>query len=301
MKILVIGGSYFLGRVFVMCAAKEHEVTVLNRGTYSMEALGARQITGDRRDVSIWRDITETFDVVIDFCAYNPEDISIVFSNIGSRITHYIFVSTVDVYEHGSFELKNEEYKLESRIIQDEAGDYIKGKIALEKELKSISSAQNLKYTILRPAIIYGPFNYAPRESVYIQLMVRDKILPHIVDTHGKFQLVYVKDVANAILKCIGNDKAYNNTYNISGDELLDYDGFYKSLAQASDIEFTELPMTVDEAQQKGVPLPFAVNEMEIELTDNSKSKAELGISYTPANEGMAKTYNAFKNVFTPQ
>ena len=37
MNLLVIGGSYFYGRVFVMEAVKEHTVTVLNRGTYSMQ------------------------------------------------------------------------------------------------------------------------------------------------------------------------------------------------------------------------------------------------------------------------
>ena len=44
MKILVLGGSYFYGRVFTMLSAKKHEITVLNRGTYSMGDLGVRQI-----------------------------------------------------------------------------------------------------------------------------------------------------------------------------------------------------------------------------------------------------------------
>ena len=40
MNLLVIGGSYFYGRVLVMEAVKEHTVTVLNRGTYSMQEFG---------------------------------------------------------------------------------------------------------------------------------------------------------------------------------------------------------------------------------------------------------------------
>ena len=50
MQILVLGGSYFYGRVFTMLAAKKHEITVLNRGTYSMESFGVKQIKGDRHD-----------------------------------------------------------------------------------------------------------------------------------------------------------------------------------------------------------------------------------------------------------
>ena len=69
MRILVIGGSYFFGRVFVMLAAKEHDVTVLNRGTYSVAQLGAKQITGDRKDAAVWRTVTDDYDCVVDFCA----------------------------------------------------------------------------------------------------------------------------------------------------------------------------------------------------------------------------------------
>jgi nucleoside-diphosphate-sugar epimerase len=304
MKILVIGGSYFLGRVFVMVASQDHEITVLNRGTYSMESLGVKQIKADRSDTNTWEKITEDYDAIVDFCAYNKGDISTVLSNLKGRISHYIFISTVDVYEHGSFNLKDEAYKYETRQIQGETGDYIKGKIALEDELKSECQSKNIAYTILRPSIIYGPYNYAPRESVYIQLIVQNNILPHITDTEGKFQLVYVKDVAEAILKCLTIDKSHNQTYNISSDEILDYNDFYNALKKASDndnIEVTELPMTIEAAESQNLPLPFPLTEMETQLTDNTKGKSDLGITYTPIEEGMKKTYNAFKNVFMPQ
>jgi nucleoside-diphosphate-sugar epimerase len=304
MKILVIGGSYFLGRVFVMVASQDHEITVLNRGTYSMESLGVKQIKADRSDTNAWKEITEDYDAIVDFCAYNKGDISTVLSNLKGRINHYIFISTVDVYEHGTFNLKDEAYKYETRQIQGETGDYIKGKIALEDELKSECQSKNIAYTILRPSIIYGPYNYAPRESVYIQLIVQNNILPHITDTEGKFQLVYVKDVAEAILKCLTTDKSHNQTYNISSDEIIDYNDFYNALKKVSDndnIEAAELPMTTQAAESQNLPLPFPITEMETQLTDNTKGKSELNITYTPIDEGMKKTYNAFKNVFIPQ
>jgi nucleoside-diphosphate-sugar epimerase len=301
MKILVIGGSYFLGRVFVMLASPNHEITVLNRGTYSMESFGVHQIKGDRNDINILRNITEDYDAVVDFCAYNKGDISTIISNIKGKINHYILISTIDVYEHGTFTLKTEDYRYENREIQGETGDYIKGKIALENELKSECQTRNMNYTILRPSIIYGPYNYAPRESVYIQLIVHNNIIPHITDAEGKFQLVYVKDVAQAIVKCLTTDKSHNQTYNISSDEILDYNDFYQSLKTASDIDCTEIPMTIQSAQAQNLPLPFPLNEMEAELADNTKSKLNLGMVYTSINEGMKKTYNAFKNVFMTQ
>jgi nucleoside-diphosphate-sugar epimerase len=107
--------------------------------------------------------------------------------------------------------------------------------------------------------------------------------------------------VAQAIVKCLTTDKSHNQTYNISSDEILDYNDFYQSLKTASDIDCTEIPMTIQSAQAQNLPLPFPLNEMEAELADNTKSKLNLGMVYTSINEGMKKTYNAFKNVFMTQ
>jgi nucleoside-diphosphate-sugar epimerase len=266
-----------------------------------MESLGVKQIKGDRGDVKIWQDITQDYDTIVDFCAYNKGDISTVLSNIRGKISHYIFISTVDVYEHGTLELKDELFRYENRNIQGETGDYIKGKIALENELKSECKARGIGYTILRPSIIYGPYNYAPRESVYIQLIVQNNLLPHITDAEGRFQLVYVKDVAMAIINCMTNPKAQNQTYNIGSDEVTDYDGFYRSLKEASDIKFTEIPMTIKTAESQNVPLPFPLTIQETQLCDNTRSKADLSMHYTTLKDGMAKTYNAFKNVYAPR
>ena len=132
MKILVIGGSYFFGRVFVMLASKEHEITVVNRGTYSLAEFGVRQIKGDRRNEGVWRSLEGDFDVIVDFCAYEPGDIERVLDNLPGKLRQYIFISTVDVYERGSGGRRGEDAPLETRIFPGEAGAYIAGKVALE-------------------------------------------------------------------------------------------------------------------------------------------------------------------------
>ena len=191
MKILVIGGSYFYGRVFVMQAVKEHDITVLNRGTYSMENLGVKQIKGDRRREDLWKSITEDYDIIVDFCAYNSGDIAKVLNHIKGNIKQYILISTVDVYKRGIKGLKTEDTPFEQREFEEEVGKYITGKVALEKEIVTECIQKGIEYTILRPAILYGPYNYAPRESVYIKLLIQNHIIPHINGATGKFQFVY--------------------------------------------------------------------------------------------------------------
>lgn len=299
MKILVIGGSYFFGRVFVMLGAAEHDITVLNRGTYSMEALGAKQITGDRHDPLLWQEIKEDFDVVVDFCAYEKGDIRLLFENFGGRMKQYILISTVDVYERVQGELTPEDALFEMRTFSGEVGAYIAGKVALEQEIVEVCHSSGVQYTVLRPAVLYGPYNYAPRESVFIQLMIQQGILPHITDSLGKFQAVYVKDAANAVMCCLLNETAYGQAYNLCQDEILDYEIFYQQLAKVADVDFTEVPLTCEQAQSQGIPLPFPLRSEETLLCSNEKGKAELGLTYTDFSEGMAKTYRAFKNVYS--
>lgn len=300
MKLLVIGGSYFYGRVFVMEAAKEHEVTVWNRGAYSMADFGVRQIKGDRHEKTAACE--EDWDAVIDFCAYAPGDIRNIIENMMGKIGQYVLISTVDVYERDSAVVKTEDTPFEERIYAGETGAYIAGKVALERELVNVCSARDISYTVLRPAILYGPYNYAPRESVYIQMLLLNQALPRFTDADGQFQFVYVKDAAQAILKCLGNEKAYGQAYNLCQDEIVTYETFFKMLrqvAQPGDLEgLSEVPLTVEQAIAQGVPLPFPAKEAETHLCDNTKGKRELALAYTDFEEGMKRTYRAFRSVF---
>ncbi len=300
MKLLVIGGSYFYGRVFVMEAAKEHEITVWNRGTYSMESFGVRQLTGDRHERIAGCE--EDYEAVIDFCAYAPGDVRDTLNLLTGNIGQYVFISTVDVYERDPAVVKGEDTPLEERVIAGEAGAYIAGKVALEKELAESCGAKGIPYTVLRPAILYGPFNYAPRESVYIQMLLQNHALPRFTDAQGRFQFAYVKDAAQAILASLGNARAYGQAYNVCGEEIITYGSFFETLrkaAQPEDLEgLVEVPLTVEHAASQGVPMPFPVMAEETHLCDNAKGKAELGIVYAEFEEGMRRTYRAFRNVY---
>ena len=305
-NLLVIGGSYFYGRVFVMEAVREcvdSSITVLNRGTYSMKEFGVSQIKGDRHDKSVLAECDRHYDAVVDFCAYNAGDVETVIENIAGSIGQYILISTVDVYERGSGVVKTEGHALEGRIFPGEAGAYIAGKAALEEELHRVCSERHIPYTILRPAILYGPYNYAPREPVYIQMMLKNHTLPHFTDADGEFQFVYVKDAAQAVLHAIGNEKTYGQAYNLCQDDIVTYDTFFRILRAVAEPEVTdrlqEIPVLVESAVEQQIPVPFPATAAETELCSNEKSKSELGVEYTDFKEGMRKTYQAFKNVFS--
>ena len=281
-----------------MLAAKSHSVTVVNRGTYSMAGHGVVQVTGDRQEESTWRQCREHYDAVVDFCAYEPGDIAFVLRHLAGSVSQYIFISTADVYRHGTGLVKDEEFPLESQRFPGKEGDYIAGKVALEGELQKECTARGIHFTSLRPVFLYGPYNYAPREPLYIRMAAKEQTLPFFSDADGRFQMVYVKDAAEAALRCLGNPAAYGQAYNLCPEESATYEDFFQALCGASQRAITRIPTTAREAMESGeFPLPFPVYGSETELYTGKKGQTELGISYLSLSEGMKKTYLAFEGV----
>ena len=99
-------------------------------------------------------------------------------------------------------------------------------------------------------------------------------------------------------MKCLLNPNAYGQAYNLCQSRIMTYDIFLDGLKSAADEELQEIPVSCREAVQQGIPLPFPVTEEETELCSNEKSIRELGMIYTAFEEGMAKTYRAFKGVY---
>lgn len=298
-RVLVIGGSYFAGRVFATLASREMELTLINRGRYSMAHLpNLKEYRCDRRDEAGLRRLPlESYDAVVDFCAYAPGDIETLFRGLGAEFRRYIFISTADVYDRASPRPWSEATPLGTRF-PPEAADYLGGKVALERECAEACARRGVAGTALRPAFLYGPYNYAPRESWYIQRVVKGEEIPQPTDARGQFQFIYVKDLAEAVMACIRRGSDPGPAYNLAAPEVLDYPGFLSALRSASELPVKTRSVTVSEVLGENIPLPFPLTEADSELFDGSLAARELGIAYTPFREGMEKTWRAFRPVY---
>ena len=100
MKLLIIGGSVFVGRHMVEAAlAQGHQVTVFNRGTHAADLpIGVEHVRGDR-DVDMSALLGRRFDSVIDCCAYTPEQITRAAAVLQHQVDHYVLISTISVYK----------------------------------------------------------------------------------------------------------------------------------------------------------------------------------------------------------
>lgn len=302
-KVLILGGSYFAGRVFAILAGRtgEYEFTFINRGRYSMSQIPAsKEYKCDRHDMEMVSHLpAEDFDVCVDFCAYEPGDIKNFLNAYKGSMKQYIYISTADVYERANAEIKDETAPLLKEIPEGPAGDYMFKKAYLEGECKEICEEKGMKYTFLRPAFLYGPYNYAPRESFFIRLICAGQMIPVPFDSDSNFNFVYAPDLAKAIMLCIGNEVAYGKAYNVAAPEVQNYGTYVQTLIDVSDIKFETVVVSCEQVENENIPLPFPLYAKENEVFDGSLITRELGLEYTSFKEGMGKTYTAFKGVFT--
>lgn len=290
MKVLVIGGTYFLGRVFTILTREKYDLTLVNRGRYSMKDFNVKEIHFDRHDPNAWKKVHGKYDAIVDFCAYDEGDIQTVLDNIDASISKYIFISTVDVYQRQVNHIKDETTSLETNRYGGETGAYIYGKIQLEKELESECTKKGIDYVSLRLGNLYGPFNYAPRESEFLKRIYFNEPLYHLSDAKAKFQFVYVKDAALAISKVI-EQNTKEHAYNILDDEVIDYNdlNFVFSTLTPCNVE----TCTVEEANKKEYPLVYPIYLEGQELYSGKRFREEFEFHYTPLENGMAATYKA--------
>src|ERR1043165_9305128 len=99
MKLLILGGTRFLGRHLVAAAlARNHEVTLFNRGRHSAtEIEGVETIHGDR-NTDLNRLSGRRWDAVIDTCGLLPRAVKASAVALQSSVNLYVFISSVSVY-----------------------------------------------------------------------------------------------------------------------------------------------------------------------------------------------------------
>ena len=292
----------FTGRVFSIYASRNggFNLHVVNRGNFPMELDRVTQYKCDRHSPEIISGLVPdiSYDALIDFCAYNPGEIESIIKALGDRITQYIFFSTASIYASAKGFL-DEGAPLADLNSEDgnAINDYISNKIRLERELAQACAESGVRYTILRPSFIYGPFNYAPRESYFIELIAKGQTVPVLIDSSARFSFVYVIDIAEALIKCIGDDRAYDEAFNMAGAEAVTYTQLMSGFERFNKGPFKTREVTVAQAEDEKLPLPFPLTGDT--LYDGRKFVRMFDFRYTPFSEGMEKTFEVFHTLFS--
>ena len=199
MRVLVIGGTLFIGRMLVEELVKAgHDVAVLHRKP--KHDLGRRvdNVMADRNDADSVREALSTrrFDAVFDNVydwerGTTAEQVEDTARACGDRLSRYIFLSSVAAYGDGL------NHKESDPLAPGYHSDpYVRNKAATERQLFRMHARSGFPLVTFRPPFVYGPGNPFYREAFFWDRLRAGRPVVIPGDGHRLMQFVYVNAVS---------------------------------------------------------------------------------------------------------
>jgi len=219
MKILIIGGTRFLGRHLVNSTrARGHEVTLFNRGQTNPNLFGqVDKIQGDRE-----KDLDQlsgyNWDAVIDTCGYFPRIVRMSAEALKNRVEQYIFISSLSVYADFSKIGINESDpvgKIEDETIEEITGEsYGPLKALCEKAVQNVFGIRSL---IIRPGLIVGPHDPTDRFTYWPVRVARGGEVLAPDKPEALTQIIDARDLSDFIIELIQQN--VSGVFNATGPD----------------------------------------------------------------------------------
>lgn len=281
MKILVIGGTQFVGRHFVeQAVSRGHEVTLFNRGNNPAPAGVERSVQGDRNE-DLGRLADGDWDAVLDTSAYFPRQVREAARVLAGRTNHYTFISTISVYSDQETPLQDESaplIELPDPDTEELTGESYGGlKVLCERTLARHYPADTL---VVRPGVIVGPHDPTDRFSYWPVRVARGGEVLAPVGPELPVQWIDVRDLAVWLTESIerrltGTFNAVSEADRFTMGELLET----SRAISASDARFTWVSEQFLVEQEVGpfvqLPLWVPANSLGFSRIDGSAAQRE--------------------------
>lgn len=225
MELLIIGGTGVLSSaVAIESINRGIRVTIINRGNRKERIpTGVNLIIADKDDHSKISDAlgSQSFDAIIDFLCFNEKEIEKSFSFYKTYTKQYFFISSSAVYDSRIDGIKTEESPKVNPNWK-----YSVDKWASEELLVKMATRTGINYTIIRPCVTYDdtriPYGIMPRYGYHWTLIERIKNGKPVLTWNkgnNRCNMMRVEDFAVGVVGLIGNPKAFNEAFNVCGDE----------------------------------------------------------------------------------
>ena len=302
MKLLILGGTVFLGRHIVEQALLAgHEVTLFNRGQSNPELFEGQveKIQGDRA-----KDLTRLqgrrFDACIDPSGYLPGPVKTAGELLKDQIDRYVFVSSISVYPNYDKPGMDEDSEL-AELPEDvdptvyDVAYYGAFKVLCEQAIEAEIPGRCLQ---VRSGLIVGPYDPTNRFTYWPARIAKGG---NVLCPPADFpvQIIHAADQARWILHMLEADQM--GVFNVTSDR-----GTYtvRDIVQASikvsGSDANPIYASSDFLLEQGVgpwmEFPLWLPDSHINMSLVSASKAmESGLQLMPLEQVVRSTLDWFK------
>jgi nucleoside-diphosphate-sugar epimerase len=240
MKALFIGGTGLISSAVSRLAVERGiELTLVNRGQRDeFFPAGARQIKADARDPAAVRSALgkESFDVVVDWIIFTPDQLATDIALYAGRTSQYIFTSSASAYQKPATH-----YLItESTPLFNPYWQYSRDKIACEQILTREYQERAFPVTIVRPSLTYGPSQIPAAVGSWnhpwtlVDRMRKGKKIIVQGDGTSLWTMTHNTDFARGFVGLMGNIQAIGHAFHITSDEVLTWDQIIRSIGAAA-------------------------------------------------------------------
>lgn len=250
-RLLVLGGSWFLGRAVVEEALdRGWEVTTFRRGQTGHDVSGVTTIRGDRTNPDDLARLAAggPWDAAVDTSSFVPRETLAVAKALEPVVGRYVLISTVSVYAGWPVEPLTEE----SRVLDcpsdagpdfgfdGDPGPSVYGftKAGCERAVTEVFGHD--RTVLLRPGVILGPYEYVGRLPWWLHRVARGGRVLAPGQPDRRIQPVDVRDVSTFALHTATADGPVG-TFNVTASGRETMNDFLTACQQAtgSDATFT--------------------------------------------------------------
>jgi len=216
-RLLVLGGTRFVGRAFVDAArARGHELTLFNRGRTNPDLhAGVERIAGDR-DGGLGSLAGRTWDAVFDPSGYFPRIVGDSSRALSGAADRYLFVSTISVYAEPVPPRADESAPV-ARVpdpgVEELTGGAYGGLKALCEE--RVRDAFGERALVVRPGLVVGPHDTSDRFPYWPRRLARGGEVLAPGDSVAPIQLIDVRDLAAWMVELL--ERGIAGTFHATG------------------------------------------------------------------------------------
>ncbi|MEZ0065899.1 nucleoside-diphosphate-sugar epimerase [Streptacidiphilus sp. MAP12-20] len=288
MRILVLGGTAFVGRAIVAEALDGGaEVTLFGRGKTGAELFPeASRLVGDRDTGDYTALRGGSWDAVVDVSGYLPRQVGQAMDALGDRVGRYVFISSTAVYqEEGVGPGADEDTPRRPPVrtveqVEDlDNATYGPSKVACEDD---VLARYGERATIVRPGQLVGPHDHSDLFTYWVRRAARGGRVALPGDPEQPVQVLDVRDLAGLVRRLVEDERP--GVFNAVGPaEPTTLGGLVRSCARAAGTEVDLVRIPAELAPR----FPLVRAAWATQQRDAARARA-AGLPATPLSQTAA-------------